>query len=206
MRRTEYCDAEVTLLNRDFIFDADYLARLRAKDRDTQNHFYDYFYIPIRNKVRHSLRGTDADDVVQEVFAKAFERIDAGEPHEPNKLPGYIFGICHNLLLQEYSRRKQHVTLTDIDMSKFEDLRESIEARLIRKLDRPRVDFILEKLPQRYREAIERVYLREQDRRVAALAMRTTIDNLRLILHRAKERFREEWERYFGSSPFGETI
>jgi len=198
-------------LNTNFIFDDDYLARLRAKDRQTQNHFYDYFYIPIRNKVRHSFHGPDSDDVVQDVFAKAFERIDAGEPREPHKLPGYLFGICHNLLLQEYSRRRNQGAVTDVDMSKFEDRRESIEARLISKLDKSRVEFILEKLPQRYREAIERVYLWEQDRRMAALAMKTTIDNLRLILCRALQRFREEWEKYFGSSPFdhasiGETI
>lgn len=130
-------------MNTNFTFDAAYLARLRAKDEDTQHHFYDYFYIPIRNKVRHSLHGPDGDDLVQEVFAKAFERIDAGEPREAQKLPGYVFGICHNLLLQEYGRRKQQVILTDVDMSKFEDRRGSIEARLIRKLDQSRVDFIL---------------------------------------------------------------
>ena len=78
----------------DYTFDAEYLARLRARDPGTLAHFYDFFKLPVRNKIRHRCRWEDADDLVQDVFVAALKRIDAGEPEDPAKLPVYILGIC----------------------------------------------------------------------------------------------------------------
>ncbi len=66
-----------------FGFDAAYLARLRARDQRTFYHFYEYFYIPIRNRVRRSVRNQDADDLVQEVFTAVIAEIDAGNRAYP---------------------------------------------------------------------------------------------------------------------------
>jgi RNA polymerase sigma factor (sigma-70 family) len=185
-----------------FTFDADYLTRMRAKDKDTLNHFYKYFSIPVRNKVAHSVAREDIDDIVQDVFAVVLARIDAGEPREPEKLPGYVFGICRNLILHEYDRKK-NPPIPDMDMASFADLRESVEEHLIRGWPKGRCQFILSKLPARYREAIQRVYVMEQDRPTAAREMGTTTDNFRLILCRALQRFKELWQKHFGDFPFG---
>jgi RNA polymerase sigma factor (sigma-70 family) len=189
-------------LDTTFQFDAEYLARVRAKDQATLKHFCEYFSTPIRNKVGHSLPRQNVDDMVQDIFAAVLERIDAGEPREPEKLPGYIFGICRNLILQEWDRKK-NPPVPESDLASIADRRESIEALLVRSAPIQSVQFILKKLPDRYREAIERVYILEQDRQTAARAMGTTTDNLRLILLRALRKFRELWTKYFGDSPLG---
>lgn len=190
-----------------FGFDAAYLARLRARDQRTFDHFYEYFYIPIRNRVRRSVRNQDADDLVQEVFTAVIAQIDAGQPRVPEKLPGYVFGICRNLTFQQWDRNKKTTVAPEVDLSKLADMQATIEARLIRSLDSDLVQFVLQRLAHSYREAINREFVLEQDRTTAARAMDTTTSNYRLILCRALKRFREEWGKYSDDFPRnGETI
>lgn len=185
-----------------FSFDAAYLARLRARDDNTFNHFYEYFYIPIRNRVRRSVPNQDADDLVQEVFAAVIIQIDAGQPREPQKLPGYVFGICRNMTFQEWDQKaKNKSAAASTELSRLADLQATIEARLIRSLDVDLVQFVLQRLANSYREAINREFVLEQDRQTAARAMETTTSNYRLILCRALKRFREEWAKYSDDFP-----
>lgn len=185
-----------------FSFDAAYLARLRARDDGTFTHFYEYFYIPIRNRVRRSVRSQDADDLVQDVFAAVIAQIDAGQPREPHKLPGYVFGICRNMTFQEWDQKAKHKgAAATVDFSKLADLQATIEARLIRSLDGDLVQFVLQRLANSYREVINREFVLEQDRQTAARAMDTTTNNYRLILCRALKRFREEWGKYSDNFP-----
>ncbi len=74
-----------------------------------------------------------------------------------------------------------------------------MEAHLIRAISSEPVKQILQQLPVRYREAIHRKFVLEQDTPTAAKEMGTTSQNFRLILCHALRRFRELWEKYFGS-------
>jgi RNA polymerase sigma factor (sigma-70 family) len=192
-------------LDTKFTFDAEYLARMRARDKAALKHFYEYFALPIRNKIAHSVAWQDVEDLVQDVFAAVLSRIDAGEPREPLKLPGYVLHTCQNLIFHHYRKsRKEDVVVSEaID---FADVRESVEARLIRALSTEPVQHILQQLPVRYREAIHRRFVLEQDTPTAAREMGTTSQNFRLILCHALRRFRELWEKYFGDSPMGEAF
>ena len=192
-------------LDTQFTFDAEYLARMRARDPATLKHFYEYFALPIRNKVAHSVPFKDVEDLVQDVFAAVLSRIDAGEPREPAKTPGYVLHTCQHLIYHHWRREKKDSVLIP-EVPEFVDLRESVEARLISSLSSQPVKQIMEQLPARYREAIHRKFVLEQDTPTAAKAMGTTTQNFRLILFHAMRRFRELWKRYFGDSPFGETL
>ena len=148
-----------------FSFDAAYLARLRDRDQSTLDHFCEYFYLPVRNKVKHNFPGRDIDDVVQDVFVAAIARIDRGEPRDPQKLPGYVFGVCRHLILREFSGRKR-VPIADVEISGFADLQASIETRLIQDLNRRRVQRILARLSERDREAINREFMLINNKRL----------------------------------------
>lgn len=201
----QICNARGNSLDTKFTFDAQYLARMRARDKATLKHFYEYFSLPIRNKVAHSVPWQDVDDLVQDVFAAILTRTDAGEPREPSKLPGYVLSTCQNLIFHHYRKsRKDNVLLGEF--GDFADVRESVETRLIRALSSEPVQQILMQLPVRYREAIHRRFVLEQDTPTAAREMGTTSQNFRLILCHALRRFRELWERCFGESPMGDIF
>ena len=173
--------------------DAAYRLRLRERDVPTVTHFTDFFYVPIRNKIRHGVSSKQADDLVQDVFVAIFSRIDAGEPQDPAKLAGYVFGICRHILLRNWDP-KRHINLVDADLSLFADARDRADIRLIKKLDQGLVHRIIQRMQPRDREVIERIIFQEQDRPTAAREMGVTQDNLRLILCRALKRFRTDWD------------
>jgi RNA polymerase sigma factor (sigma-70 family) len=177
-------------------FDADYLARLRARDPRTQDHFYGFFKTPIRNYIKHRVRWEDTDDLVQDVFAAALEQIDTGQPEVPEKLDCYIMGICRNKVFR-YWRPNFEDQVDPADQA-FVDLVESIEGRLIKKAiqdaEHAKIQRVLARLVARYREVITRVYLWEQDRETVAREMGETRRNICLILCRALQRFKKEWD------------
>ena len=183
-----------------FTFDAEYLARMRARDKATLKHFYECFALPIRNRVAHSVAWQDVDDLVQDFFAAILPRIDAGQPRDPAKLPGYVIHTCQNLIYHHWRRGKKNSLLVN-EFSEFVDVCESVEAQMIRGLNNQPVQQILQELPVRYREAIHRRFVLEEDTPTAAKAMGTTSQNFRLILCHTLRRFRELWERYFGDPP-----
>ncbi len=106
-----------------FTFDAGYLTRMRARDKATMKHFYEYFVLPIRNKVAHSVPWQDVEDLVQDVFAAVLSRIDAGEPREPSKLPGYVLHTCQNLIFHHYRQSRKESVLVN-EFADFADVRE----------------------------------------------------------------------------------
>jgi DNA-directed RNA polymerase specialized sigma24 family protein len=68
-----------------FVFDDDYVRRLREGDRETANHFHAYFRDLLLLKLRNRLRSMDAiDEVRQEVFLRSLERLDRLK--EPSRL------------------------------------------------------------------------------------------------------------------------
>jgi RNA polymerase sigma factor (sigma-70 family) len=177
----------------DFTFDAEYLVRLRDREPGTLAHFCDFFYLPVRNSVRHRVTVERADDLVQDIFVATLTRIDAGEPNDPSKLPGYVFGVCRNVLLQGWRKARKHLPV-DIDLSFFPDLEDRADVRLIKELDKRVVQNVMQRLAGRDRDAINRVFFLQQDRDAAAKGMNISQGNLRVILCRAMKRFRIEWD------------
>ena len=179
----------------EFPFDAEYLHRLRDRDPATLTHFSDLFYTPIRNKIRHKIALGLADDLVQDVFVVVLARIDAGEPQDAQKLPAYVFGICHKVLLRAWDKRRRTKPV-DLDLSILPDAQERADTGLINKLNRHLVRGIMEKMAARDRDALHREFFLQQQRSDASREMGVTQDNLRLILCRALKRFRSDWDKY----------
>jgi RNA polymerase sigma factor (sigma-70 family) len=181
-----------------FNFDAHYLVRVRERDPVTLAHFCDFFFLPIRNHIKHKLPRGPVDDIVQDVFVAALKRIDAGEPKEPCKLPGYVFGISNLLILRGISAiHKENVV--DIDPSLFADARDRADVQVIKGLNQALVQRVVQKLSARDRDAINRVYFLQQDRPTAARGMNISQERLRTILCRALKRFRIEWDNIQGA-------
>ncbi len=174
-------------------FDANYLTRVRQRDDSTCTHFYNYFYLPVRNLLRHRLSDPEIGDTMQDVFAAALKGIEQGQPREPHKLPGYMAAICRNLAHQRYRRRRME--FAEIEIDRLADAKASAEADLLKQFDRRRVRAVLQRLLPRDREALEREFLLEQDRDTIAGALGVTRVQLRLILFHAVRRFRAEWRK-----------
>lgn len=174
-----------------FPFDDDYVGRLRAGDRATQEHFHSYFRDLLLIKLRRRLRSMQAvDEVRQEVFLRVIERL--GDLRDGRKLGAFVNSTC-NLVLMEHYRAESRTDALDADA----ELATSTDpdAQFDAALTKARVRRVLEMLEPRDAEILRAVFLEEGDKE--EICRRYGIDRgyLRVLLHRAKEKFRAQFVR-----------
>jgi len=98
-----------------FAFDDEYVRRLAAGDRATEEHFLRYFQELLFIKLRGRLRSIQAiDDVRQEVFLRVFRALHSAHGIEDGrKLGAFVNGVCSNVLLEWYRSDSKSEALPD---------------------------------------------------------------------------------------------
>jgi len=188
-----------------FTFDDDYLRRLREGDRWTVEHFYSYFQELLLIKLRGRLPSKEAiDDVRQEVFARFFRALESpgGGPREGSKLGPYVNTTCNNILFEQYRQGKRTEPLVDghLNIPTSED----VEADLINSQEGARVRRILSELPKKDADILRAIFLEDQAKDEVCRKFGVDRAYLRVLLHRAKEKFRGAWKKVTPIRP-GET-
>ena len=128
----------------------------------------------------------DVDDIVQETLKRLLESLEADRLHSPNALGAFLNGICKNVI-SEYRRR----VFRDLPMPDVvpEPPPKSLPEPELFEL-RQAIAEGMRQLSARDRQVLQMFYLEEQPvERILALTGLTE-PNLRVVLCRAKERFR----------------
>ncbi len=171
-------------------FDDDYLSRLREGDFPTQEHFRKYFTAMMKVKLRSRLKSPDAiEDVQQETFARFYMALHEGKIREPKSLGSYVNSMCNNILKESW-RADPVISLDSgdtpeppaapFDVSKIID-----DGQVAQKIQN-----VIEQLPERDRRVLRAVFFEERDKDEVCRELGVTRDNLRLLLHRAKQKFK----------------
>jgi RNA polymerase sigma-70 factor (ECF subfamily) len=186
-----------------FSFDDDYVRRLREGDRETAAHFFSYFRDLLLAKLRRRLRSMDAvEEVRQEVFLRVLERLD--QVRDGRKLGAFVNSVCTNVLLEHYRGERRAVALDEdspyLDAFDVESAYDAIRSS-------QRVRRVLGMLEPRDAEILRAAFLDEGDK--GDVCRRYGIDReyLRVLLHRAKEKFRTAYvRRKSGAMEIAETF
>jgi RNA polymerase sigma-70 factor (ECF subfamily) len=174
-----------------FVFGEDYVRRLREGDRDTAAHFHAYFRELLLLKLRRRLRTLEAiDEVRQEVFARCIGNL--GRLNDPRKLGAFVNSICNRVLMEYYRAEGRTESLEE--QSDIADTG-SIDAAFDSARNTARVRRVLETLPPRDAEILRAVFLEEADKDEICRRFGIERDYLRVLLHRAKEKFRASFLR-----------
>ena len=186
-----------------FEFGDDYVRRLRAGDRDTEEHFHAYFRDLLLLKLRRKLGSMEAvDEVRQEVFVRALARL--GELRDGRKLGAFMNGICNHVLM-EYYRASQRTEALDGRPEMAGGTDPDTEFDSVR--NRARVRRVLATLPERDAQILKAVFLEEGDKEEICRRYDIDRDYLRVLLHRAKDKFRHEYlRRKSGALSISETF
>lgn len=179
-----------------FGFNREYVDRLREGDPQTEEHFYTYFEQILGIMLRaRMLTPERIDDVRQETYSRviAILRRDGGIK-QPERFGAFVNAVCKNVLHENNreSYRSQplldgHLEMTD----KIVDL----ESTLISKEAKERVRKILEEMSQKDRDLLRAVFLEEGNKDDICRQFGVDRDYLRVRLHRAKERFKEVYQK-----------
>jgi RNA polymerase sigma-70 factor (ECF subfamily) len=192
--------AEVYWLDRtpvDFYsFDEEYLRRLGAHDPATEAHFVAYFSERLRITLR--ARGVDVstiEDVRQETFCRVWVAIQSGSVNNPQGFGSYVHSVAKNVL-SEHRRddsRNQHDSLEFNDVP---DEKVSLEKQIELREDGELVRTLLDELPERDRHLLLARFFEDRDNEEVCGDFDVDRDYLRVLFHRAINRFGELYKKH----------
>jgi RNA polymerase sigma-70 factor (ECF subfamily) len=176
-------------------FDADYLARLTHGDPETERHFTSYFTNALWLKLRNRVRARHLiDEIRQETFARVISYLQSGKQiQHPERFGGFVHGVCNNVMLEvlrsEFTHRPTEQTVDPPDR------RVRFDADIVTEERKQAVREVLSDMPEKDRTLLRMLFLEERERSEICERFQVDGDYLRVLLHRAKERFREAVRR-----------
>jgi RNA polymerase sigma-70 factor, ECF subfamily len=172
-------------------FDEDYLDRLRQGDADTERHFVVYFQQLLSIKLRARMLPPDkVKDLSQETFIRVLGSLRRpGGVRQPERFGAFVNSICNNVLFE--SQRADYKN-TPLDDSHFEipEKKTDLDHMIDAKRTAEQVRHILNDMPVRDRQILCAIFLEEKEKDEVCEKFKVKRDYLRVLVHRAKDRFR----------------
>ncbi|MDX2000223.1 MAG: sigma-70 family RNA polymerase sigma factor [Thermoanaerobaculia bacterium] len=172
---------------------AELARRIAAGDHAAEAELVDHFGRGVRVLVRHLTHdGARADDLFQETFRLAIEKIRAAELREPERLAAFLAGLARNLAIADFRRQRAHPA-TELDAvpepeaavpDPLDTALRRDEARRVRQL-------LAELEPERDRQVLFRFYLAEEPKERICADLGLSSLHFNRVVHRARERFRQ---------------
>ena len=171
-------------------FDERYLNGIRDRDPDFESHFVAYFKMPIWIKARRQLRSPDlVEDAVQETVLRVLRYFRSGKTlQHPERLPAFVHSVCHNVTLEMIRAKSRSPQMAEA--ADPMDHRADLELHIISQERKRIVREILTQLPDKDRELLRLAVLEDLDKEELCRRFGTNEDYLRVLLHRARLRFR----------------
>jgi RNA polymerase sigma-70 factor, ECF subfamily len=185
-----------------FSFDKAYVDRLRDGDPQTEKHFVAYFgqILGIMLRAR-MLTPERVDDVRQETFSRVISTLRRdGGVKQPERFGAFVNSVCKNVYYESNRESQRSQPLMDSHLETPDKVID-LERSLITQETKVMVREILGEMSQKDRDLLKAVFLEEGDKDEICRQFGVDRDYLRVRLHRAKERFKEVYQKERGS-PF----
>jgi RNA polymerase sigma-70 factor (ECF subfamily) len=178
------------------LFDEDYLRALRERRADAENYLISYFSRPIKLKLRARLRSPELiEDVSQETFLRVLTHFRSGKTlKDPGSLPGFVHGVC-NIVALEFLRKHTRQDQIPESVQEPADSRLSPESRMVTEERKELVRRVLSELSEKDRQLLKRVFLEEEDKNSVCDQLHVDRGYLRVLLFRARRRFKVVLDR-----------
>jgi RNA polymerase sigma-70 factor, ECF subfamily len=177
-----------------FSFDGEYVRRLIAEDPETERHFTEYFGDLLTLKLRSRLRSpAQVEDARQETFVRVLTALKKkGSLATPESLGAFVNAVCNNVLLETY-RAGGRTTALEEETSEPQAPEPSIESEVLKVEERVKVREAIAGLPAKDKDLIRWLFFEERDKDDICRELQVDREYLRVLLHRAKQRFRERF-------------
>lgn len=174
-----------------FDFDGAYIGRLRQGDPKTEGHFVSYFDQLLRIKLRARML---APDTVEELRQETLRRVIAalrtpGGVRQPERFGAFVNSTCNNVLMEFYRRTGRSDQLEEFHLERTDRVLD-VENSLATQEMCQHVRRILDTLPKRDRQLLRAIFLEEKDKDEVCRLFRVDRGYLRVLLHRAKDKFK----------------
>jgi RNA polymerase sigma-70 factor (ECF subfamily) len=175
-------------------FDASYVKRLTDGDPATESHFSAYFrkFIVLKLRARR-LTPSMSDDVLQETMFRVLRALRHGTGvSQPERFGAFVNSVCNNIVLEFLNKQKRNPSVPENTPEPADD-RIDMDASLITQERKQIVGEVLDGLKSKDREILRLVFLEENNREDICKKLGVEAGYLRVLLHRAKDRFAEAY-------------
>lgn len=176
-------------------FDAAYVERLKSGDADTQADFTRYFGDLLLFKLRARIRSPQlVEDIRQETFLRVFVTLRRDGLQSPERLGAFVLSVCNNVMFEALRAEGRTAQMPE-NAPDPADQRVDTEAAMVTEERKATVRSVLATMPPKDRDLLRSVFLEEENK--DEVCRRYSVDRqyLRVLLHRARNRFRDALER-----------
>lgn len=179
-----------------FAFDKAYVERLRGGDPPTEHHFVSYFEQLLRIKLRaRTLPSDKVEDLRQETFIRVIAAVRReGGVRQPERFGAFVNSICNNVLMEHYRNSGKNQSMDDTHFE-IPDKLLDLDGMLVTKETCNRVRLILKGMPKRDGDLLRAIFFEERDKNSVCKEFNVDRDYLRVLLHRAKDKFKSLYEK-----------
>ena len=156
---------------------------------------YDKYYDRVRRFIVASLRDEwVADDLTQETFIRVRKNLDTLK--DVSKLGSWIFRIAHNLC-QDHFRSLKRTSWNECRLDEAKDVfKEAIVQKRLEQSEMSScVQDVVKLLPESFQNIIRLFDMAELSHREIAEILDTTVENVKVRLHRARKELRALLEK-----------
>jgi RNA polymerase sigma-70 factor (ECF subfamily) len=185
----------------------DLVLRIRGGDRRAEEELVSRFGEGLSFLLRRWTRErTAAEDLYQETFRLALEKIRRGEVRDPERLGAYLRSLAKNLST-EYYRRGSVREVREEGIEAAAELSAPEAGQLGKLLRREKADLVRRVLgelgSERDRQVLFRFYIAEEDKERIGADLGLSGPELNLVLFRARRRYRDLFERHVATQGLG---
>lgn len=176
------------------------LVILTLKERDTYEYLMQRYETKVKRYIRRisGARREDAEDILQEVFLKAYKNLNDFDSRL--KFSSWIYRIAHNetvshlrkLNVRRTVQLDAHPALADMLRSDF-DVEESIDKKYLKK----HLHKIINALDGKYRVVLVLYYEEEKSYQEISDILRKPAATVATLLRRAKEKLKEQVLKHY---------
>src|ERR1035441_4178123 len=173
-------------------FDAEYVRRLIDLDPETERDFVAYFGELLAIKLRSRLRAPELiQDVTQETFLRVLGTLRSSGIDNPEALGSFVNSVGTNILFEVY--RAQSRVALPVEERVSEET--PADTALADEEERTQVRSVLSELPEKDRKILRWLFFDERDKGEVCRVLQVDREYLRVLVHRAKQRFRSDYLR-----------
>ncbi len=173
-------------------FDAEYVRRLIHCDPETERDFAAYFGELLAIKLQSRLRAPELiQDVTQETFLRVLKTLRQSVIDSPEALGSFVNSVCNNILFEVY--RAQSRVAVPLEERVSEET--PADTALADEEERTQVRSVLSELPEKDRKILRWLFFDERDKGEVCRVLQVDREYLRVLVHRAKQRFRSDYLR-----------
>jgi len=173
-------------------FDRAYIDRLINRDPETERHFTAYFSDLLTIKLRARIRSAQlVEDIKQETFLRVLTLARKPDGLKfPERLGALVNSVCNNVLLEFLRSDSRHPQLTENSPEPQATI--NLEGDLITEERSQHVREVLDRLPDKDRRLLGALFIEERHKEEVCAQLGVDRDYLRVLVHRAKEQFRQK--------------